>query len=65
MSLTAYDAEEWAGSGEEPEAPTLSQSARPSVDSELIRILTKAVEELGLDWTALEGPPPAALMSSS
>ncbi len=61
MSLTASDAEEWAGSGEEPEAPALSQSARPSVDTELIRILAKAVEELSLDWTAPEEPDPGLL----
>ncbi len=48
MSLMASDADEWACSGEEPEASPPSQSARPSMNSELIRVLTCAVEELGL-----------------
>lgn len=30
--------------------------ARTSVDTELIRVLSKAVEELGLEWSAPEEP---------
>ncbi len=50
MSLTASDADECVCSGEEPEAPPPSA---PSVDSELIHVLTRAVEELGLAWSAV------------
>lgn len=56
MSLTASDTEEWVCSGEEPEALPLLQSARQSMDSELIRILFKAAEDLSLEWSALEEP---------
>ncbi len=55
-SLTAFDAEKWACFCEEPEAPPPSQSAQPSKDSVLIRVLRHAVEELGLVWTAPEEP---------
>lgn len=45
-------------SGEEPEAPPPSQSMWPSIESELIRVLTCTVEELGLEWSAPEEPAP-------
>lgn len=32
----------------------LTQTTRPNIDSELIRVLTKAVGDLGLAWLALE-----------
>ncbi len=54
VSLMTFNAVEWVCSGEEPAAPPPSQSARPSVDSELICVLTRAVEELGLGWIAPE-----------
>lgn len=44
MSLMASDAEEWACSGEESETPPLMQSMWLSMDSELICVLTKALE---------------------
>lgn len=44
MSLTASDAEKWVCYGEKPKAPSLYQSAQPSVDSVLIHILTRAFE---------------------
>lgn len=55
MSLTASDGEEWVRSSEEPEAPSPSYSAWPCVHSELIRVLTRAVKELGLEW--MDGVP--------
>ncbi len=48
MSLTVSDAEEWACSGEEPEALSLFQSTWSSLDSELIRELSMTVEYLCL-----------------
>lgn len=54
MSLTVSDAEKWFCSSEEPEALPPSQSARPSTDSKLIRVLSKPVKDLGLEWSAPE-----------
>lgn len=54
MSLTASNAEEWGGSGGEPEVLPPSQTPRP--DAELIRVLSKVVEDLGLEWSAQEEP---------
>lgn len=48
MSLTSSEAEEWCASGEEPEALPSSQPSWPEPDSELIRVLSKGVEDLGL-----------------
>lgn len=45
------NAKEWVCSSEEPETPSLMQSKRTSMDSELIRVLSKAVEDLGLAWS--------------
>ncbi len=42
MPLAPSDVEEWACSGEEPKAHTLTQSTRPSSDSELIHVLCSA-----------------------
>lgn len=56
MSLTASDAEELACSGKEPETPPLTQSTQPSVDRQLICVLTKTVEDYGLAWLATEKP---------
>lgn len=52
MSLTASDAVEWCASGEEPEALPSSQSLRLKPDSELIHVLSKAVEDLDLERSA-------------
>lgn len=56
MSLTASDAEEWCASGEEPEALSSSQPSWPKSDTELIHVFSKAVEDLGLKWSALDEP---------
>ncbi len=56
MSLTASDAEVWCASGKEPEALPSSQPSWPKPDSELIRVLSKAVEDLGLEWSAPDEP---------
>ncbi|KAF4101537.1 hypothetical protein G5714_017969 [Onychostoma macrolepis] len=47
---------QWGGSSGEPEAIPLSQPVRPRPDTELIRVLSKAVEDLGLKWSAPEEP---------
>ncbi len=56
LSLAASDAKELSGSYNDP-AP--SQSAQPSesspgMDANLFRILSNAVEELGLEWSPSE-----------
>ncbi len=58
LSLTASDAEEFSGSISDPALlPTSSsRSARPRTDAELVRVLTKAVSELGLEWSPPEEP---------
>ncbi len=56
MSLAASDAEEWGGSSGEPEVLPPSQTPRPKPDAELICVLSKAVEDLGLEWSAQEEP---------
>lgn len=54
VSLTASNEKEWACSREDPR--TLPPKDTTWADCELIRILTKAVEELGLEWSAPEEP---------
>lgn len=56
MSLMASDAEEWACSSEDPDTLPPKQATQPSMDSNLIRGLSKAVEDLDLDWSAPEEP---------
>ncbi len=57
MSMTASDVEDWACPGDYPGPPLIfsTNTAQPSMDSKLIRILTKAVKDLSL-WSALEEP---------
>ncbi len=58
LSLVASDAEELAGSLTDPALWPLSSScnARPKANDELIRIMTKAVNELGLELFPPEEP---------
>lgn len=65
MCLVASDAEDWANSGDDSVHPATREtdSARFRQDSELI--LTKAVTELGLDWSALEETAPSDQPRSS
>ncbi len=58
LSLAASDAEELSGSYNDP---ACSQSAQPStsspgMDADIFRILSNAVEELGLEWSPPEEP---------
>ncbi|CAM4613292.1 unnamed protein product [Leuciscus chuanchicus] len=50
-SLLASGSEEWSGSIPDPAPSTQESSVRASVDAELLRLLSKAVEDLGLDCT--------------
>ncbi len=52
LSLAASDAEELPGSLADPALlpSSASRSARLKADDELIRVMTKAVNELGLEW---------------
>lgn len=52
VSLAALEMEEWGYSGEEPKAAPPPQVPRPKPYADLIRILAKAVEDLGLEWLA-------------
>ncbi len=58
LSLAASDAEELSGSVTDPALLPLSSSrnARLKADNELIRVMTKAVNELGLEWSSPEEP---------
>lgn len=57
MSLAASDAEELSGSYDPAPLPSAQPSEPKSgIDTRLLHILTKAVEELGLDWSSLEEP---------
>ncbi len=58
MSLVASDAEELSGSVTDPTPsglPTPS-ATKAGMDAELFRVLSKAVEELGLEWSPPEEP---------
>ncbi|XDV46685.1 hypothetical protein PO909_014527 [Leuciscus waleckii] len=61
-SLLASGSEDWSGSIPDP-APSLQESGgtRASVDAELIRLLTKAVGQLGFEWSPPEEPAPNRL----
>ncbi len=58
LSLAASDAEELSGSVADPALllSSASRSARLKADDELIRVMTKAVNELGLEWSPTEEP---------
>ncbi len=58
MSLVASDAEELSGSVTDPAPSGLpaSSAAKAGMDAELFRVLSKAVEELGLEWSPPEEP---------
>ncbi|XDV18175.1 hypothetical protein PO909_023928 [Leuciscus waleckii] len=60
-SLLASGREEWLGSIPDPAPSTQESSVRASVDAELLRLLTKAVEDLGLEWTTPQEPVPNRL----
>lgn len=55
MSLVASDSEDWAGSMNDP---SLLPSLEPIVarNTKLLYVLSKAVEELGLEWTPPDEP---------
>ncbi len=58
MSLVASDAEELSGSVTDP-APSglpVPSAAKAGMDAELFRVLSKAFEELGLEWSPPEEP---------
>ncbi len=58
MSLAASDAEELLGSVDDPAPSHLPapSAAKAGMDAELFRVLSKAVEELGLEWSPPEEP---------
>ncbi len=58
MSLVASDAEELCGSVTDPAPSGLPapSAAKAGMDAELFRVLSKAVEELGLEWSPPEEP---------
>ncbi len=58
MSLAASDAEELSGSITDPAPSRLPapSAAKAGMDAELFRVLSKAVKELGLEWSPPEEP---------
>ncbi|KAL0173136.1 hypothetical protein M9458_033447, partial [Cirrhinus mrigala] len=65
MSLAASDAKELSGSVNDP-APlpstdTSDPRTKTGMDAELFRVLTRAVDELGLEWSPPEEPPHSLL----
>ncbi len=58
LSLAATDGEELSGSVIDPALlpPSSSRSARPRTDEELVRVMKRAVNELGLEWYPSEEP---------
>ncbi len=58
MSLVASDAGELSGSVTDPAPSGLPapSAAKAGMDAELFRVLSKAVEELGLEWSPPEEP---------
>ncbi len=58
MSLAASDAEELSGSITDPAPSRLPapSAAKDGMDAELFRVLSKAVKELGLEWSPPEEP---------
>ncbi|KAL0176639.1 hypothetical protein M9458_028969, partial [Cirrhinus mrigala] len=65
MSLAASDTEELSGSVNDP-APlpstdTSDPRTKTGMDAELFRVLTRAVDELGLEWSPPEEPPRSLL----
>ncbi len=58
MSLVVSDAEELSGSVTDPAPSGLPapSAAKAGMDAELFRVLSKAVEELGLEWSPPEEP---------
>ncbi|KAI2656961.1 Transposon Ty3-G Gag-Pol polyprotein [Labeo rohita] len=65
MSLAASDAEELSGSINDPaplpSADTSDPRSKTGMDAELFRVLTRAVDELGLEWSPPEEPPRSLL----
>ncbi|KAI2646366.1 Titin [Labeo rohita] len=60
MSLAASDAEELSGSVDDPAPLSSADTSGPrtgaGMDAELVRVLTRAVDELGLEWSPPEEP---------
>ncbi len=58
MSLAASDAEELSGSTADPAPlpPSEPSDMKPGMDAELLCVLSKAVEVLGLEWSPPEEP---------
>ncbi|KAK2887453.1 hypothetical protein Q8A67_015681 [Cirrhinus molitorella] len=59
MSISASEREDWAGS----EADQLDSAGTPNLQEELMRVLSKAVQELELTWSPPEEPARSKLDS--
>ncbi|KAK2887454.1 hypothetical protein Q8A67_015682 [Cirrhinus molitorella] len=59
MSILASEREDWAGS----EADQLDSAGTPDLQEELMRVLSKAVQELELTWSPPEEPARSKLDS--
>ncbi len=58
MSLAPSEGEELSGSIDDPALPQSGESSepKPGTDAELLRVLSRAVDDLGLGWSLLEEP---------
>ncbi|XP_056089774.1 basement membrane-specific heparan sulfate proteoglycan core protein-like [Rhinichthys klamathensis goyatoka] len=56
-SLLASDSEDWASSVDLPPATRQPRGRRAGIEAELMRLLSQAVETIGLDWEAPAPPP--------
>ncbi|ROL43617.1 Very-long-chain 3-oxoacyl-CoA reductase-B [Anabarilius grahami] len=56
MSLTASETEEWGGDSEDHVPRRLWSPSRSGMDAELFRVLSRAIEELDLEWAPPEEP---------
>lgn len=56
MSLATSECGDWANSGNDSALPPPDGDSVPRGDSELMQVLTKDVQELGLDWSPPEEP---------
>ena len=57
LSMAASESEDWSGSADPAPPSQLEFSdTRASIDAELLRVMSRAVDELGLDWLSPAEP---------
>ncbi|CAM4673876.1 unnamed protein product [Leuciscus chuanchicus] len=62
VSVAASESEDWSGSADPvPPSQLDSSDTRANIDTELFRVMSRAVNELGLDWVSPAEPPRSRL----